>query len=161
MSKMFKDSISITSLDVSTFDTSTVKNMYQMFMSCGNLTEIKGLQDFVDTAIETDLSTHEYNTAYMFYGCKKLKEIRIPEFTKPLGDMCFYGCTSAEIIDISGVEELNIGVNNQIFGGLEEQFRVPATCQIYVNNQNVKDAIVAQFTWFGTGENIHVGAPTE
>ena len=54
-------------LDLSSFDTSNVTNMYQMFMSSSNLTTIYASDKFVTNKItDTTLGT------YLFSGCTKL-----------------------------------------------------------------------------------------
>ena len=67
MCDMFCDCNSITSLDLSNFDTSNVKEMYSMFYYCSNLTTIKGV---IDMKSCTDYSL-------MFENCPKLSGVKI------------------------------------------------------------------------------------
>lgn len=66
MADMFSYCSSLTSLDVSGFDTSRVKSMYEMFNCCESLTSLD-LSSF-DTSKVTDMSE-------MFYGCDSLDKI--------------------------------------------------------------------------------------
>lgn len=69
MSNMFDCCYSLTSLDLSTFDTSKVNDMTCMFFNCFNLATIKGV---IDMGSCKDIDY--YN---MFYGCYKLKNVKI------------------------------------------------------------------------------------
>ena len=66
MSSMFYNCQSLTSLDLSSFDTKNVTNMYCMFYNCQSLASL-------------DLSSFDMRNVlfwgYMFAGCTNLKEI--------------------------------------------------------------------------------------
>lgn len=64
---MFDGCSNLTTLDLSSFDTSRVKNMSYMFWGCTNLTTIKGV---------IDMKSCEY-CIYMFKDCHKLKGVKI------------------------------------------------------------------------------------
>ena len=67
MYDMFYHCDSLTSLDLSNFDTSNVTEMGEMFYYCHNLTTIKGIIDMK--------SCTKWN--YMFYNCPKLTGVKI------------------------------------------------------------------------------------
>ena len=67
MNYMFLWCHDITSLDLSSFNTSNVTEMSEMFSSCYNLTTIKGVIDMKSCTKYTD----------MFKGCTKLKGVKI------------------------------------------------------------------------------------
>ncbi len=66
---MFRNS-QVTSLDLSSFDTSKVTNMSYMFYYCRNLTTIYVSNDFVTSSLADDTSTND--STQMFYGCTSL-----------------------------------------------------------------------------------------
>lgn len=69
MGSMFQDCSSLTSLDLSNFDTSNVKNMSYMFYGCYKLTSLN-LSSF-DTSKVTSMSS-------MFSECDSLTSLRFP-----------------------------------------------------------------------------------
>jgi surface protein len=69
MSYMFYNCNALTSLNLSSFDTSKVTNMNSMFASCRALTSLN-LSSF-DTSKVTNMSS-------MFYGCYALTSLRFP-----------------------------------------------------------------------------------
>lgn len=88
MGSMFKDCSSLTSLDLSNFDTSKVTRMAGMFSNCSSLTSLD-LSSF-DTSAVT-------NMALMFYNCNKLTSLDVSNFdtsaVTSMGSM-FSGCTA-------------------------------------------------------------------
>ena len=64
---LFDSCSSLTSLDVSNFNTSKVTNMRYMFYRCRSLTTIKGTIDMKSCA----------DYGYMFYNCSKLRGVKI------------------------------------------------------------------------------------
>ena len=71
MKSMFYNCSSLTSLDLSGFNTSSVTDMYRMFSDCTNLTFLD-LSHF-DMSKVTDMN----NMLQMFNGCTNLKKIRM------------------------------------------------------------------------------------
>ena len=67
MSLMFYGCGSLTTLDLSSFDTSNVTDMGYMFCDCSNLTNIKGV---------IDMKSCEYYKN-MFHNCPKLAGVKI------------------------------------------------------------------------------------
>ena len=69
---MFNYCKNIKSLDLSNFDTSSVKTMQSMFQSCTNLESLN---------ISSFNTENVYNMSYMFYGCKALTDIDFTNFS--------------------------------------------------------------------------------
>ena len=127
-SHMFSSCSSITSLDISSFDTSNVTNMQGMFAVCYGLTELD-LSSF-DTSNVIDMSFmffHCYsltsldissfntikvtNMKYMFSWCKGLTSLDISSFdTSNVIDMSymFSSCTSLTSLDLSSFDTSNV-----------------------------------------------------
>ena len=98
---MFYDCIGLTSLDVTNFNTASATNMSDMFRSCTVLTSLD-VTNF-NTALVTDINS-------MFYGCTGLTSLDVSGFnTASVTDMfkMFFGCTS--LTDIVGVDAWDIG----------------------------------------------------
>ena len=95
MSTMFSNS-NIKSLDLSSFDTSNVTRMYQMFKGCLNL-ESLDVSSFDTRNVE--------NMSQMFNNCTKLRHLDLSSFdtrnVTNFSDM-FGGCTNLYYLDISG-----------------------------------------------------------
>jgi len=92
--QLFAECKSLKKLDLTKLDTSNVENMSCLFEDCENLEEIKGLENLnVDKVIDVE---------FMFCRCKKLKNIKLPNFTnknmKSIAAM-FYGCENLEEIE--------------------------------------------------------------
>ena len=92
MSYMFSDCRTLTSLDLSSFDTANVTNMSYMFNSCyvltsldlssfdtSNVTNMSGMFNGCRTLTSLDLSSFDTsnvtNMSYMFDGCSKLAAV--------------------------------------------------------------------------------------
>ena len=102
MDMMF-DSMQITNLDLSSFDTSKVTNMNWMFGDCENLTTLD-LSSF-NTSKVTDMEG-------MFYGCSSLNSVRLNSFKTSkveYFDSMFEGCTSLETLDLSSFSTTRLG----------------------------------------------------
>ena len=98
MDAMFYDCRSLTSIDLTMFDTRNVTNMRYLFGGCKNLEKLD-LSKFNTQKLE--------NASYMFYGCKKLTSLDISGFdtgnVTTMREM-FQACTVLEEIDISGFQ---------------------------------------------------------
>ena len=64
MEGMFQNCKALTSLDLSSFDTSNVTNMNEMFANCSSLATIYASNSFDTTNVS--------NSSYMFTGCSSL-----------------------------------------------------------------------------------------
>ena len=108
-SYMFYECSNLTSIDLSSFDTTYVNNMKYMFGKCHNLTSID-LSSF-DTRNVTDMS-------FMFSFCSNLKKIDLSSFnTKNVTDMSgmFYYCFNLKKIDLSSFDTNNVTDMSNIF----------------------------------------------
>ena len=102
MSYMFKECDKLTSLDVSGFKTSKVTNMSQMFRSCNKLTslDVSGFNTSKVTNMEE-----------MFDNCNALASLDLSHFnTSNVTDMysMFWGCRSLTSLDLSGWNTSNV-----------------------------------------------------
>ena len=95
MSYMFNNCSSLTSVDLSAFDTSGVTAMHNMFYNCSSLASIN-LGSF-NTASVTRME-------YMFYNCSSLTDIDLDSFnTTSVTNMShiFDGCSGLTSLDLS------------------------------------------------------------
>ena len=99
---MFKDFTSLTSLDLSNFDTSNVTNMSYMFTNCYVLTSLD-VSNF-DTSNVT-------NMQYLFYRCESVTSLDVSNFdTSNVTNMgyMFYRCESITSLDVSNFDTSNV-----------------------------------------------------
>ncbi len=98
---MFSYCTSLTSIDLSHFDTSNVKSMKDMFRYCSSLTSID---------VSHFNTSNVTNMAYMFQGCRNLKTLDVSHFntTNLSGKHYLYGmsnmfsgCNNLEELDLS------------------------------------------------------------
>ena len=107
----FADFDKMTSIDLSTLDTSEVTNMQRMFMGCSSLTSLD-LSNF-DTSNVT-------NMAPMFMGCSSLTSLDLSNFdTSNVTNMgaMFMGCSSLTSLDLSSFDTSNVTTMTWMFGG--------------------------------------------
>ena len=109
MCDMFNNCSSLTSLDLSNFDTSNVTDMDSMFYGCSSL-------------ISLDVSN--FNTSnvdymcHMFYGCSKLTSLDLSNFdTSKVNDMdwMFSKCSELISLDLSSFDISNVTDMNGMF----------------------------------------------
>ena len=112
---MFTDCVSLTSLDLSNFDTKKVVLMYQMFSNCASLTSLTLSNFELDNAIDIN---------QIFSGCSKLKYLDISSFVlintpRQGGDHdIFTGISS------SGQIIINKNINNFILNQIPSTWNV-------------------------------------
>ncbi|MBR3171498.1 MAG: BspA family leucine-rich repeat surface protein [Lachnospiraceae bacterium] len=102
-SEMFRGCTSLTNLDLSSFDTSNVIYMSNMFYHCGNNLTSLDLSSF-NTSKVKDMSS-------MFYNCSSLTNLDLSSFnTSKIEDMTamFYGCSSLTNLDLSSFNTSNV-----------------------------------------------------
>ena len=100
----------LTSLDLSSFDTSSVTNMTSMFYGCNNLSTITGLENF-DTSKVTDMKN-------MFRGCTKLASLDLSSFdTSNVTRMeqMFLACETLTSLDLSSFNTSSVSNMGQMF----------------------------------------------
>jgi surface protein len=106
---MFNNCSSLTSLDLSKFDTSKVTDMNSMFYGCSSLTSLD-LSKF-DTNNVTYMSS-------MFYGCSSLTSLDLSKFdTNNVTYMSsmFYGCSSLTSLDLIKFDTSNVTGMDSMF----------------------------------------------
>ena len=108
---MFYGCSSLTNLDLSSFNTSNVTDMYSMFYGCSSLTNLD-LSSF-NTSNVTDMD-------YMFYGCSSLTNLDLSSFNTSnvtYMDYMFYGCSSLTNLDLSSFDTSKVTSFNEMFSG--------------------------------------------
>ena len=111
MSGMFEYCSFLTSLNLSSFNTSKVTDMRFMFDGCSSLTSLD-LNSF-NTSKVTDMR-------FMFYGCSSLTSLDLSNFnTLNVTDMglMFDGCSSLTSLDLSSFNILNVTDMGFMFQG--------------------------------------------
>ena len=120
---MFHSLVNLTSLDASSFDTSKVKGMGNMFFGDEKLTMLD-LSNF-DTRSLTNMDK-------MFYGMSSLTNLNISSFnTSKVTNMdsLFYGMVNIENINVSNFDTRNVTNMNHMFSSMHKlkQLQLPAT----------------------------------
>ena len=109
MNSMFNGCSSLTSIDLSGFDTSQVDSMGSMFYNCSSLASLD-LSGF-DTSQVTSMG-------YMFSGCSDLKTLDLSGFdTSHVTSMryMFYKCSSLASLDLSGFDTSQVTYMDVMF----------------------------------------------
>ena len=120
---MFHNLVNLTSLDVSSFDTSKVRGMGNMFFGDEKLVSLD-LSNF-DTRNLTNMDK-------MFYGMSSLTDLNISSFdTSNVTNMnaLFYGMLNIENINISSFNTQNVTNMSHMFSGMHKlkQLQLPTT----------------------------------
>jgi len=106
---MFRNCNSLTSLDVSGFDTSSVSNMQQMFQNCSSLTSLD-VSGFDVSSVS--------NMASMFHTCSSLTSLDVNSFdTFSVTNMAsmFQTCSSLTSLDLSGFNTSSVTNMSNMF----------------------------------------------
>ena len=117
---MFHSLVNLTSLDVSSFDTSKVKGMGNMFFGDEKLTSLD-LSNF-DTQSLTNMDK-------MFYGMSSLNISSFNTSKVTNMDSLFYGMVNIENINASNFDTRNVTNMNHMFSSMHKlkQLQLPAT----------------------------------
>ena len=110
-SYMFFGCSSLSSIDLSSFNTSNSNNMSRMFFGCSSLKSVN-LSSFNTTNVK--------DMRLMFYGCSSLESIDLSSFkTNNVNDMngMFYKCSSLKSIDLSSFDITNVKDMSLMFFG--------------------------------------------
>ncbi|MCD8039243.1 MAG: DUF285 domain-containing protein [Lachnospiraceae bacterium] len=128
MGSMFYGCSSLTSLDLSGFDTSSVIYMSGMFHGCSNLTSLD-LNSFNTSNVTT--------MAFMFYECKNMTSLKLSNFdTSNVTNMMYmFACDSLESLDLSNFDMTNVtDVSSMIeFLGNAEEIYAPLNLTVSVD----------------------------
>lgn len=111
MSWMFRGCSSLTSLNLSSFDTSKVTDISIMFSDCSSLTSLN-LSNFNTNKVT--------NMKQMFYGCSKLTSLNVSSFnTSNVTHMSnmFDGCSKLTSLNLSNFNTSNVTVMFDMFNG--------------------------------------------
>ncbi|MEO1772052.1 InlB B-repeat-containing protein [Candidatus Enterococcus ferrettii] len=134
---LFKNHRAVTTINLTGFDTSQVKNMNQLFASCSKLqkldmstvntsqvTTMDSMFYFCSVLQELNLSNVDTsqvtNMMWMFFSCPKLQELDLNHFdTSKVKNMSgmFSGCTNLEAVNVSNFDTNNVT-------NMEEMFRL-------------------------------------
>ena len=137
MRYMFDGCTSLTSLDVSGFNTSIVDNMSYMFNGCTSLTtldlsnfntsNVTNINNMFDSCSSlTSLNVSNWNTAsvinmnFMFEGCDSLTSLDLSNFdTSKVSYMkwAFRNCTSLTTLDLSSFNTSKVTMMGDMFSG--------------------------------------------
>ena len=113
MQRMFLKCTKLESLDLSSFDTSSITNFEKTFGGCSSLTKLD-VSNF-----DTSNVTNFYD---MFNGCSSLKELDVSGFDTSkaviMGNM-FSGCSSLESLDVSHFNTSNVKGMQNMFSSLK------------------------------------------
>ena len=147
---MFYGCSSLTSLDLSSFNTSKVKNMSSMFEGCSSLTslDLSGFNTSKITTMSgmfegcsslTSLDLSNFNTSsvtnmdYMFKNCSSLISLDLSGFNKILSNensKTFLNCTSLIYLDISNIY-FDLGTINHQLQDLIANSNLITTINLY------------------------------
>ena len=106
---LFANCSSLSSCDLSVFNSNFVKNMSGMFFGCNNLNNL------VINNFNTSLCS---NMEYLFFGCKKLKNLDLSNFnTSNVTNMncMFFECNSLNSLNLSSFDTRNVTDMNCMF----------------------------------------------
>ena len=138
MGDMFYGCSSLTSLDLSGWDTSSVTDMGDMFYGCSALasidsldslktcsvTDMGGMFENCSSLVSLDLSGWDMKGVKcidaMFRGCTSLATFSLPDWDTPAATgayVMFAGCTSLESVDLSGWDASSAKGASGIFDG--------------------------------------------
>ena len=109
MKQMFYQCSSLTSLDVSNFNTQNVTTTSNMFYQCSSLTSLD-VSNFNTQNVKT--------MGYMFYQCSSLTSLDVSNFnTQNVTNMSnmFYQCSSLTSLDVSNFNTQNVKTTSNMF----------------------------------------------
>ncbi len=125
MAWMFCDCYNLQKIDLSDWDVSFVKNMKYMFSGCSTL-ESLDLSKWDNSKVE--------DMRFMFENCYALKKLFIGNFESHETDVetayMFKGCSSLEMLDLSGFEHIS---HTYLLGFYSEDlkvFKTPYNCDV-------------------------------
>ena len=142
MSYMFSDCSTLSSLDLSNFNTAIVTNMSYMFNGCSALSSLD-LSNF-NTAIVTNMS-------YMFFNCANLSSLDLSNFnTAIVSDMSlmFGGCSVLSSLDLSNFYTKEVRDMSYMFS------RCSALTTIYASDKFVTSKVQSGISMFSACKNL-------
>ena len=139
---MFSDCSTLSSLDLSNFNTAIVTNMSYMFNGCSALSSLD-LSNF-NTAIVTNMS-------YMFFNCANLSSLDLSNFnTAIVSDMSlmFGGCSVLSSLDLSNFYTKEVRDMSYMFS------RCSALTTIYASDKFVTSKVQSGISMFSACKNL-------
>ena len=110
-SLLFFNCENLESIDLSSYDTTNISNMYGMFSGCSNLKSVNL------SSLETN---NDINMSNIFSGCLLLKLVEFPFFHKinitNLGNS-FFKCKSLESINLCSFNTIKVSDMHRLFSG--------------------------------------------
>lgn len=111
---MFNGCTKLHDLNISSFNTENVTNMYGMFYGCSSLDSLD-LSHFNTRYVRKD------GMNYMFNGCSSLSSLDVSNFITDKNSMqldgLFQGCSSLQTLDLSSFDTRGAGSVNYLFDG--------------------------------------------
>ena len=139
---MFSDCSTLSSLDLSNFNTAIVTNMSYMFNGCSALSSLD-LSNF-NTAIVTNMS-------YMFFNCANLSSLDLSNFnTAIVSDMSlmFGSCSTLSSLDLSNFYTKEVRDMSYMFS------RCSALTTIYASDKFVTSKVQSGISMFSACKNL-------
>ena len=144
---MFTGCSSLTSINLSNFNTSQVTEMFGMFAGCSSLTSLE-LSNFDTSQVQ--------NMNYMFYKCSSLISLDLSNFNtsivRKMNNM-FSGCINLEYINLANFDERKIESQDYIFSNVQANVVICANGNftkhiIFEQKDNIKcHAIDCSINW--------------
>ena len=139
---MFNDCSTLSSLDLSNFNTAKVRDMSYMFYRCSALSSLD-LSNF-NTAIVTNMS-------YMFFNCANLSSLDLSNFnTAIVSDMSlmFSSCSTLSSLDLSNFNTEQVRDMSYMFS------RCSALTTIYASDKFVTSKVQSGISMFSDCKNL-------
>lgn len=139
MSEMFRGCNSLESLDLSSFETSNVTNMVCMFAYCSSLKNLN-ISSF-NTSNVTDMTS-------MFWNCKSITNLDLHHFatnnvTSMVGMFC--DCNSLSIINLSNFNTYNVAYMSSMFKGCSSLNCIDISSFNIASISNKSDGLIGMF----------------
>ena len=135
MSKMFSQCYALSSLDLSKFDTSQVTDMSNMFYNCSDLTSLD-VSKF-DTSQVTNMS-------YMFENCRSLTSLDVSNFdTSQVTNMMqmFCGCSSLTSLDLRNFDTSKTTDMQEMFSSCSKLTKITVSNKWVVGSSTSTDGM--------------------
>ena len=143
MQSMFRSCYKLSSLDVSGFDTSKVFEMSDMFAACSELTSLD-LHNF-----KACVTASVTNIPHMFEGCVKLTSIKMPNIKAGSMNKTFWYCTKLQTVDLSGLDISNTPQMEKTFSQCGE------LTTVYVSDSwKITDSTIPTYDMFEACVNL-------
>lgn len=137
MSNMFNGCTKLRDLNISSFNTENVTNMYGMFYGCSSL-------DSLDLSHFNTRNVRKDGMNYMFNGCSSLSYLNVSNFTTDKPGMqldgLFQGCSSLQTLDLSSFDTGGASSVTDMFDGCSALQTIYVSDLFKFNNNNVSSS---------------------